>query len=85
MNPPDGEDPHEEYRGHSFWIEARRCGAGWSGHFRLLGTDPDQAGRAAAAGRHQWTTSMNAGWATPVEARRNATEAAHAAIDALGR
>lgn len=84
MNTHDTDDQLGEYCGHRFVVEARQNGEVWTGHYRLLGTDPQRASQAAEAGRHQWT-SMDLGWGTPNEARRNATEAAHAAIDALCR
>ena len=71
-----------EYRGHRYSLELRQHGEVWSGHYRLLDASPQQALQAAEAGRHQWT-SMDPSWRTSIEAQRNATEAAHAAIDAL--
>lgn len=73
-----------EYRGQRFTVEAHRRGEAWFGQYRMLDLDPQQMQQAAAAGRHQWT-SMDPCWGTPHEARRNATEAALAAIDALHR
>ena len=84
MNIHDSDGERGEYGGHPFVVEARQSGEVWTGHYRLLGTDPQKASQAAEAGRHQWA-SMDTGWGTPNEARRNATEAAHAAIDALCR
>lgn len=84
MNIHDSDGQPGEYRGHGFVVEARPSGEVWTGHYRLLDADPQRASQAAAAGRHQWTP-MDPGWGTPNEARRNATEAAHAAIDALLR
>ena len=87
MQPPHseiGDDSMGEYRGQRFVVEARPKGESWTGHYLLQEIDMKQAREAADAGRHQWK-SMDPGWATPNEARRNATEAAHAAIDALCR
>lgn len=75
-------DDVSEYRGQMFRVEARHDGRIWTGHFRLIGIDPQRARQAAEAGRHQWTP-IDPGWATRPEAERNATQAAHAAIDAL--
>ena len=84
MNPAFSNHERGGYCGHPFEVEARQNGDVWTGHFRLLRSDPQQARQAAEEGRHQWTP-MDPSWGTPNEARRNATEAAHAAIDALCR
>lgn len=76
------EDEVPEYRGQQFQVEARHDGRVWTGHYRLINIDIQQAHRAAEAGHHQWTP-MDPGWATRPEAERNARQAAHAAIDAL--
>ena len=80
----DGDDVVDDYRGHRFTLDVRRHGEVWTAQHRLLDVSPQQAGLAATAGRHQWT-SMDPSWRTFTEARRYATEAAHAAIDALYR
>ena len=82
MKSNDDEEQLSDYRGHAFVVEAHRTGQVWTGSYRLLDVDPQLASQAAALGRHQWT-SMDPRWATPNEARRNAIEAAYAAIDAL--
>jgi hypothetical protein len=84
LNPGDDSGPLVEYRGQRFTVEAHRRGEVWIGQYRMLDAAPQQLQQAAAAGRHQWT-SMDPCWGTPHEARRNATEAALAAIDALHR
>lgn len=84
MDVDDRGDPLAEYRGHRYTLELRQHGEVWSGHYCLLDASPQQARQAAEAGRHQWT-SMAPSWRTLNEAQRNATEAAHAAIDALCR
>ena len=82
MKTSDDEDRRSNYRGYRFIVEAHESGQVWAGTYRLLDIDPKLASQAAEDGQHQWT-SMSPRWATPNEARRNATEAAHAAIDAL--
>jgi len=82
MKTNDDEDQLSDYRGHAFVVEAHQTGLVWAGSFRLLDIDPQLASQAAELGRHQWK-SMVPRWATSNEARRNATEAAYAAIDAL--
>jgi len=84
MKTSDGEDQRSSSRGYPFIVEAQQSGRVWAGNYRLLNIDPKLARQAAEDGQHQWT-SMNPRWATPNEARRNATEAAYAAIDALCR
>ena len=84
MKTSDDEDRRSNYRGYPFIVEAHESGQVWAGTYRLLDVDPKLARQAAQEGQHQWT-SMSPRWATPNEARRNATEAAHAAIDALCR
>ncbi len=78
------EDDVGEYRGQQFRVGARQNGRTWTGHFRLLDIDAQPAERASEAGRRQWTP-IDPNWATRPEAERNATQAAHAAIDALAR
>lgn len=82
MKTSDDEDRRSNYRGYPFIVEAHESGQVWAGTYRLLDIDQKLARQAAEDGQHQWT-SMSPLWATPNEARRNATEAAHAAIDAL--
>lgn len=76
------DDELHEYRGHLFQIEARQSNRAWIGHFQLVGTSRSVEAEAAAAGQHQWTP-LDPAWATEKEALTNATEAAHAAINAL--
>lgn len=66
------------YRGHAFAVEARPHAHAWRGHFQLL--DPVDALPDGASTK--WVP-LTPGWLTPKEAETNATEAAHAAIDAL--
>lgn len=82
MNPQKVHDQFGEYRGHLFLVEARQENEVWVGRYRLMGSSADQAADAAALSRHKWTP-LDPGWATINEAESNATEAAHAAIDAL--
>ncbi len=82
MYQSDVYDPFDEYRGHLFLIEARHCGAAWTGHYRLMGEPRQQEEQAYELAEHRWT-SLEPIWATKHEAEMNATEAAHAAIDAL--
>ena len=84
MNADDSDGDLAEYRGLQFRVEARPNGEVWTGHYRVLDTSQEQVRQAAEAGRHQWR-SMDPFWGTSNEARRNATQAAHAAIDALRR
>jgi hypothetical protein len=72
--------PHKqlEYRGHVFVIEARPHAKTWRGHFHLL----DHADVASEGASTKWVP-LTPDWLTPKEAETNATEAAHAAIDAL--
>jgi hypothetical protein len=79
---PDDGDRVDRYRGQTFLIETRRDGPLWTGHYRLVGPSDAQAGEAAIRARHQWVPP-DRGWVNETEARTNATEAAHAAIDAL--
>jgi len=66
------------YRGHAFVIEARPYAQAWRGHFQLL----DQADVPPEGASTKWVP-LTPSWLTPKEAETNATEAAHAAIDAL--
>lgn len=81
-NPDDGDDAAGEYRGHRFALDVLQHGRVWTAQYRLLDVSLQQAPQAAAAGRQQWK-SMDPAWRTVNEARNNAIEAAHAAIDAL--
>ncbi|WP_310386048.1 hypothetical protein [Roseateles sp.] len=72
----------DSYGGQSFVVRAQQEGNVWTGHFRVLAPSTDQARAAPAPTHHRWTP-LDPGWATENEARTNATEAAHAAIDAL--
>lgn len=67
-----------EYRGHAFVIEARPHAQTWRGHFHLL-DQPQQPSEGAST---KWVP-LTPNWLTAMEAETNATEAAHAAIDAL--
>ena len=82
MNQQQDGDQRGEYRGQAFLIQTRHEGEVWIGHFRLLGLSDEQASDAMEQGQHRWTP-LDPGWATENEARTNATEATHAAIDAL--
>ena len=67
-----------EYRGHTFVVEARQVANTWRGSFHLI----EDASAPVVHGSTKWVP-LTPGWLTPNEAETNATEAAHAAIDAL--
>jgi hypothetical protein len=79
MDPGETHQQFGEYRGQRFLVEARQEGEVWIGHFRLIG--PSEPPATEAPGAARWTP-LDPGWATDREAIRNATEAAHAAVDA---
>lgn len=84
MSLPTTTPQFSEYRRHLYFIGARQEAGGWTGHYCLMDVPEKGTEDASAAGQHHWA-ALDPLWATKTEAETNATEAAHAAIDALVR
>lgn len=75
-------NPSDQYRGQSFMVRAQLKAGVWTSHYRLTSQSSAQASAAQATTDHRWTP-LDPAWATESEALMNATEAAHAAINAF--
>jgi len=71
-----------EYRGHLFGVEAAPRGREWEGRYRI-DFMPEPPGNFNLGPR--CFVTLDATWATPIEAMNHATELAYAAIDAFER
>ena len=68
----------QTYRNHAFVVDAKPHGSTWQGFFHLL----DLTNETPLDASHKWVPTTSH-WLTRREAETNASEAAHAAIDAL--